>query len=31
VAQSREWRLPWARAQPPFRPFTNILLAASDR
>jgi hypothetical protein len=30
VAPSSEWRLPWERAQPQFRPFTNILLAPSD-
>jgi hypothetical protein len=28
VAPSREWRLPSERALPPFRRFTNILLAA---
>ena len=30
MAQSREWRLPWERGQPPFRPFTNILQVEGD-
>ena len=30
AARSREWRLPWERGQPPFRPFTNILQGAGD-
>jgi hypothetical protein len=30
VAPSREWRLPWERERPPFRPFINIWQAADD-
>jgi hypothetical protein len=30
VAPSREWRLPWEKAQAPFRPFTNIWQVEGD-